>query len=95
MHSSSGVILEQTVSNTKGIKNLNAKQPETDPVQQASGDQDIDKRLLEILVCPVTKGPLDYDRGAQELISRQARLAYPIRDGIPIMLEDEARRIDD
>ena len=74
---------------------MNAKQPETEPAQQASGDHDIDRRLLEILVCPVTKGPLDYDRDAQELISRQARLAYPIRDGIPIMLEDEARRIDD
>lgn len=74
---------------------MNAKQPDTEPAQQAPGDHDIDRRLLEILVCPVTKGPLDYDRDAQELISRQARLAYPIRDGIPIMLEDEARTIDD
>jgi len=55
---------------------------------------DIDPKLLEILVCPLTKGPLDYDRQAQELISRQAGLAFPIRDGIPIMLVDEARSID-
>ncbi|NIA71013.1 Trm112 family protein [Pelagibius litoralis] len=55
----------------------------------------VDPKLLEILVCPLTKGPLDYDAEAQELISRQARLAYPIRDGIPIMLVDEARRLDD
>jgi len=54
----------------------------------------IDPKLLEILVCPLTKGALSYDRGAQELISEQARLAYPIRDGIPIMLVDEARQID-
>lgn len=51
----------------------------------------IDPKLLEILVCPLTKGPLTYDRDAQELISRQAKLAYPIRDGIPIMLPEEAR----
>ncbi|BAF90230.1 putative uncharacterized conserved protein [Azorhizobium caulinodans ORS 571] len=57
--------------------------------------QDVDPKLLEILVCPVTKGPLDYDRARQELISRSARLAYPIRDGIPIMLADEARRLDE
>ena len=55
----------------------------------------IDPKLLEILVCPLTKGPLSYDRDAQELISEQARLAYPIRDGIPIMLVDEARSLDD
>jgi uncharacterized protein len=52
---------------------------------------EIDPRLLEILVCPVTKGPLDYDRAAQELISRRAKLAYPVRDGVPIMLAEEAR----
>ncbi|HEV2364211.1 MAG TPA: Trm112 family protein [Caulobacteraceae bacterium] len=52
---------------------------------------EIDPRLLEILVCPVTKGPLDYDRDKQELVSKSARLAYPIRDGVPIMLPDEAR----
>ncbi len=55
----------------------------------------VDPRLLEILVCPLTKEPLEYDADAQELISRKARLAYPIRDGIPIMLADEARPLDD
>lgn len=54
----------------------------------------LDPRLLEILVCPVTKGPLEYDREAGELISRRAGLAFPIRDGIPIMLPDEARPIE-
>ena len=54
----------------------------------------VDRKLLEILVCPLTKGPLVYDRERQELISEQAGLAYPIRDGIPIMLVDEARRLD-
>ena len=54
----------------------------------------IDPRLLEILVCPVTKTVLEYDAKAQELISRAARLAYPIRDGIPIMLPEEARPIE-
>ena len=56
--------------------------------------QGIDPKLLEILVCPLTKGPLVYDGEAQELISERAGLAYPVRDGIPIMLVDEARRID-
>jgi len=55
---------------------------------------EIDPRLLEILVCPLTKETLEYDRVAQELISRGAKLAYPIRDGIPIMLPDEARQLD-
>ena len=55
----------------------------------------VDPRLLEILVCPLTKGSLEYDRAAGELISRKAGLAYPIRDGIPIMLPDEARKLDD
>jgi len=54
----------------------------------------VDPKLLEILVCPVTKGPLVYDKDKQELISKSARLAYPIRDGIPVMLEDEARRLE-
>jgi uncharacterized protein YbaR (Trm112 family) len=54
----------------------------------------VDPKLLEILVCPLTKGPLEYDAGKQELISRSAKLAYPIRDGIPIMLPEEARRLD-
>jgi hypothetical protein len=57
--------------------------------------QGVDPKLLEILVCPVTKGPLRYDADAQELISDQARLAFPIRDGIPIMLVDEARKLDE
>ena len=54
----------------------------------------VDPKLLEILVCPITKGPLQYDLENQELISEQAKLAYPIRDGIPIMLEGEARSLD-
>lgn len=60
------------------------------------GDNDIliDPKLLEILVCPVSKGPLVFDRAKQELISKTAGLAYPIRDGIPIMLVDEARPLD-
>ena len=53
----------------------------------------MDPKLLEMLVCPVTKGPLVYDRDKQELVSKSARLAYPIRDGIPVMLEEEARRL--
>lgn len=57
------------------------------------GKTAIDPKLLEILVCPLTKGPLRYDETAQELISEQAGLAYPIRDGIPIMLIDEAREV--
>ena len=61
----------------------------------AQGKPGIDPKLLEILVCPLTKGPLRYDTAAQELISEQAGLAYPIRDGIPIMLVDEARHLDD
>ena len=55
----------------------------------------MDTRLLELLVCPVTKGPLTYDRERQELTSRSARLAYPVRDGIPILLENEARTLSD
>ena len=55
----------------------------------------MDNKLLEVLVCPVTKGPLDYDRERQELLSRSARLAYPIRKGIPILLENEARPLSD
>jgi uncharacterized protein len=54
----------------------------------------VDPKLLEILVCPLTKGPLEFDAGRQELISRKAKLAYPIRDGIPIMLPEEARKIE-
>ena len=54
----------------------------------------LDPRLLSVLVCPVTKGPLVYDREAGELISKRAGLAFPVRDGIPIMLPDEARKLD-
>ncbi|MDQ3060682.1 MAG: Trm112 family protein [Pseudomonadota bacterium] len=55
----------------------------------------MDTKLLELLVCPVTKGSLDYDREKHELISRSARLAYPVRDGIPVLLENEARTLSD
>jgi uncharacterized protein YbaR (Trm112 family) len=55
----------------------------------------MDAKLLELLVCPVTKGHLDFNRERQELISRSARLAYPVRDGIPVLLEDEARTLSD
>ena len=63
------------------------------PASRAAGT--IDPKLLEILVCPLTKTTLEYDAARQELISRAAKLAYPIRDGIPIMLPDEARRLED
>lgn len=68
----------------------------TENETRASGDATtaIDPKLLEILVCPLTKGRLDYDRDRQELVSREAKLAYPIRDGIPIMLPEEARPLD-
>ena len=56
-------------------------------------DPEVDPRLLEVLVCPVTHGPLEYDRRRGELISRSARLAYPIRDGVPVMLPEEAREL--
>ncbi len=67
----------------------------TDPAPEPPRPIPVDPRLLEILVCPLTKGPLEYDRTHNELISRKAGLAYPIRDGIPIMLPDEARKLDD
>jgi uncharacterized protein YbaR (Trm112 family) len=63
----------------------------TTPEQPAAS---VDPKLLEILVCPLTKTTLEYDAAKQELISRKAKLAYPIRDGIPIMLPEEARRLD-
>ena len=59
------------------------------------GSGEIDPRLLEVLVCPVTHAPLEYDRDAGELVSRAAGLAYPIREGIPVMLPEEARRLED
>lgn len=66
--------------------------PDSDVPHDASTR--LDPRLLELLVCPLTKSTLEYDAERQELISRQAKLAYPIRDGIPIMLPDEARPLD-
>ena len=65
------------------------------PEREATGGRAIDPKLLEILVCPVTKTTLEYDRERQELVSRAARLAFPIRDGIPILLEEEARRLEE
>lgn len=64
-------------------------------MSETQGKPEIDRKLLEILVCPQTKGPLDYDREAGELISKKAGLAYPIRDGVPIMLIEEARTLTD
>ncbi len=64
-------------------------------VDRTQGTGGVDPRLLEILVCPLTKGPLRYDAANAELVSEKAGLAFPIRDGIPIMLVDEARRLDD
>ncbi|MCW5746819.1 MAG: Trm112 family protein [Alphaproteobacteria bacterium] len=66
-----------------------------DPSEAPARRTGIDPKLLEILVCPVTHGPLDYDAARNELVSKKAGLAYPIRDGIPIMLPGEARRLDD
>lgn len=64
------------------------------PVTPPAAPMPVDPRLLEILVCPLTKEPLEYDRAHNELISRKAGLAYPIRDGIPIMLPEEARHLE-
>jgi uncharacterized protein YbaR (Trm112 family) len=72
-----------------------AGEPTARPGPTEAGTGGVDPRLLELLVCPVTRGALVFDRERGELISRQARLAYPIRDGIPIMLADEARSLDD
>ncbi len=69
------------------------RDPATSDVAAPAGAP-VDPRLLEILVCPVTKGELVYDRKANELISHKAGLAYPVRDGIPIMLPNEARSLD-
>ena len=70
--------------------------PLTDAEQpDSSRPEAVDPRLLEILVCPVTKTALEYDRSRNELISRKAGLAYPVRDGIPIMLPDEARKLEE
>jgi len=66
-----------------------------EPPKPDAGPSTPDGRILEYLVCPVTRGPLQYDAARKELISRSARLAYPIRDGIPIMVPEEARNLDD
>jgi len=76
---------------SKKEKVANPEESRENKQEAASG---IDRKLLEILVCPVTKGPLVYNRETQELISQKAQLAYPIRDGIPVMLPDEARKLD-
>jgi uncharacterized protein len=68
-------------------------EPTPTPIEPLSPS--VDPRLLEVLVCPLTKAPLEYDRAANELISRKAGLAYPIRDGIPIMLPEEARKLEE
>lgn len=65
-----------------------------DPTEPGHEPLRIDRKLLELLVCPLTKSTLRYDRVAQELVCASAHLAYPVRDGIPIMLPDEARRLD-
>ncbi len=67
---------------------------DTNEAKAASPGAEVDPALLEILVCPVTKGPLRYDRERGELVSEKAGLAYPIRDGIPVMLPEEARKLD-
>ncbi len=64
-----------------------------DPITDAAPE--VDPRLLEILVCPVTHGPLNYNRARGELISKSARLAYPVRDGVPVMLPEEARSLEE
>lgn len=69
----------------------NDKKPESGKTTESG----VDPKLLEILVCPLTKGALEYDADAQELISREAGLAYPIREGIPIMLPEEARKLEE
>jgi len=70
-------------------------QPDPEKVDQEAPEERVDRRLLELLVCPVTKTSLDYDEARQELISRKAHLAYPIRRGVPHMLPSEARQLED
>lgn len=67
----------------------------TDTQANPRRSAEVDPKLLEILVCPVTRGPLEYDKTRGELISKSAGLAYPVREGVPVMLPEEARRIDD
>jgi uncharacterized protein YbaR (Trm112 family) len=73
---------------------MEAKMPDID-TSQSNPPADVDPRLLEVLVCPITRSALHYDRSRQELISQQARKAYPIRSGVPIMLVEEARDLGD
>ena len=67
----------------------------SDPAANAANRAAVDPRLLEVLVCPLTRAPLVYDRDRAELVSKAARLAYPVRDGVPVMLPEEARPLDD
>ena len=67
---------------------------ETDNSETDNSERKLDPAVLELLVCPVSRGPLSYDEAADELVSKDAKLAYPVRDGIPIMLPEEARRLD-
>ncbi len=73
----------------------NAPASDSLPPESLALTHDVDPRLLEVLICPLTRGPLDYDRDRGELVSRNARLAYPVRDGVPIMLVEEARALDE
>jgi uncharacterized protein YbaR (Trm112 family) len=84
----------EALTMTEPTANNTASHPDAVNSHEGRGVE-LDPRLLDLLVCPVTKAPLVYDRAAQELISRQAKLAYPVRDGIPIMLPDEARKLGD
>jgi uncharacterized protein len=77
------------------IRKCHDRRSQSSRAHQAMSSADtVDPKLLEFLVCPLTKGPLEFDSARQELISRSAKLAYPIRDGIPIMLPEEARKLD-
>jgi hypothetical protein len=83
------------MTNERDAEPRNGGSPSSPHHEQANRSLGISPKLLEILVCPVTKAPLEYDAVRQELISRTAKLAYPIREGIPIMLADEARKLED
>src|SRR3979490_1114495 len=87
-----GMPRNASIRYAKGTKTRAGDQSMTSPPERLEGT--VDPKLLEILVCPLTKGPLEFDATRQELISRSAKLAYPIRDGIPIMLPEEARKIE-
>jgi len=71
---------------------MSAEEQATDTPQQVDDDR-LDPRLLDVLICPITRGPLRYDEARQELVSEMAGLAYPVRRGLPVMLPDEARRL--